>query len=213
MSLLDPGNDLPPNRAQFVRGINQVEEVRRDGQRQLVVGKCRPGVLLGAQAGHQPLQLLHRRDPVLQLPVPVIPVRVGNVPPIATPCRPKFSKLRVEVCWRRLLVLAPLWFNVHFQFYISYGTIGLFKTVSRRRAAARTEVPYPTHCKVSVCVFGQNLPLGRQREATRLAGRPRPAPAHNVRAMAWVRQAGFVQTPHKFGVTFVPLFAKLLVWA
>ena len=40
---LDARNDLPADRAIFIRRINQVEKIRRDGERELVVGQFRAG--------------------------------------------------------------------------------------------------------------------------------------------------------------------------
>ncbi len=78
---LDARDDLPANRAILVRRINQVEEIGRDGQRELVVGQFRAGIFLRRQRRHQPLQLFEGRDSMLELPVPVVPIRVGNVAP------------------------------------------------------------------------------------------------------------------------------------
>ena len=50
MGLLDPRDDLPADRAVLVRRVNQVEEIGRDGQRQLVVGQGRAGELPPASA-------------------------------------------------------------------------------------------------------------------------------------------------------------------
>ena len=41
VGFLEPRHDLAAHRAVFIRRINQVEEIRRDAQRQLVVGQLR----------------------------------------------------------------------------------------------------------------------------------------------------------------------------
>src|SRR5689334_1873392 len=43
---LDPRNDLPPDRAILIRGIDQVEKVRRDRQRQPVISQGCAGIFL-----------------------------------------------------------------------------------------------------------------------------------------------------------------------
>ena len=83
MGFLDPGDDLPANGTEFVGGIDQVKEVRGDRQGQLLIGQGGAGVLFGRESGHQPLKLLNRGDAVLELPMPIVPVRIGNVTPKA----------------------------------------------------------------------------------------------------------------------------------
>ena len=78
---LDARNDLPADRAIFIRRINQVEKIRRDGQREFGVREFRAGKFLRRERGHQPLQLFRRGDAVFELPAPVVPVGVGNVMP------------------------------------------------------------------------------------------------------------------------------------
>ena len=95
VGFLDARNDLPPDRAVLVRRIDQVEEIRRDGQGQLVVGEARARPLLRREGRHQPLQLLQRGDPVLELPVPVVPVGIRNISS-KNLCRPGVN------CFKRL---------------------------------------------------------------------------------------------------------------
>ena len=94
MGFLDARDDLPADGAMFIRRINEVEKIGRDGERELVVGEFRAGVLFRCERGHQTLQLFQRRDAVLELPVPVVPVGIGNVVPEAAPGRMElFEKL------------------------------------------------------------------------------------------------------------------------
>ena len=65
----------------LVGGVNQVEKVRRDGQRELVICEFCAGKFLRRERGHQALQLLGRRDAMFELPTPVLPVGVRNVMP------------------------------------------------------------------------------------------------------------------------------------
>jgi hypothetical protein len=48
----------------FIRGIDQVEKIRRDGQGEFVIGEFGAGVFLGRQRRQQPLQLVERGDPI-----------------------------------------------------------------------------------------------------------------------------------------------------
>ena len=52
VGFLDARDDLLADGAVFIRRVNEVEEVGRDGQRQLVIGEGRSGQLL-RQAGHR----------------------------------------------------------------------------------------------------------------------------------------------------------------
>ena len=90
VGFLDVRNDLQADRAMFVRRINQVEKIRRDGQRELVVGQFCAGEFLRRERGHQSLQLLRRGDAVFELPAPVVPVGIGNVVPEAAAGGVKF---------------------------------------------------------------------------------------------------------------------------
>ena len=73
--------------AVFVRRVNQVKEVGRDGQRQLMVGQLRAGDFLRRERRHQPLELLDSHNPVLELPVPVVPVLIQHIGPKTPPRR------------------------------------------------------------------------------------------------------------------------------
>ena len=86
----DLGNDLQPHRTMFVRRINQVEEIRRDGQCEFGVRQFRAGKFLRRERGQESLQLLRRCDAVFELPAPVIPIGVGNIVPEAAPGGVKF---------------------------------------------------------------------------------------------------------------------------
>ncbi len=82
---LDTRNDLPPDGTVLIHRIDQVEKIRRDGQRKLVVCEFRAGELLRRERGHQALQLFRRRDAVFELPAPVVPLGIRNVAPEAAP--------------------------------------------------------------------------------------------------------------------------------
>jgi hypothetical protein len=97
----------------LVRRVNEVEEIRRDGQRQLVVGQLRPGAFLRRQRGHQVFELCQRTDAVLELPTPVVPVGLGNVAPETAPRRMElFEPLKSLAC-RRLLAARGCGVTVH----------------------------------------------------------------------------------------------------
>ena len=81
LGFLHAGNHLAADGAIFIGRVNQIEEIRGDTQRQLVVGEGGPGEFLGRERGQEPLQLLNGGDAMLELPAPVIPVGVGNVVP------------------------------------------------------------------------------------------------------------------------------------
>ena len=82
---LDAGNHLPADRTVFVRRVDQVEKVRRDGEGQFMVGQSGARVFLRRQRRHQPPELFERRDAVFELPAPVVPVSVRHVRPEAAP--------------------------------------------------------------------------------------------------------------------------------
>ena len=94
---LDAGNHLAPNRAVLICGIDQIEKIGRDGQSQLCVGELGSGVFLGRQGWHEALELGQGSDPVLQLPLPIIPVPVRNVGPKAFIGRVKFFEFAYYV--------------------------------------------------------------------------------------------------------------------
>ena len=81
VGFLDARNDLAADGAVLIRRINQVEEIRRDGEGELVIRQFGPGVFLRREGRHQAHQLFQRGDPVLELPAPVVPVGVGHVGP------------------------------------------------------------------------------------------------------------------------------------
>jgi hypothetical protein len=98
---LDARNDLPADGAMLIRRVNQVEKIRRDGQRELVVRQFRAGEFLRRERGHQPLQLLRRGDAVFELPAPVVPVGIGNIVPEAAAGGVEFlQRLESVVRWR-----------------------------------------------------------------------------------------------------------------
>ena len=102
---LDPRDDLPANRAVLVGRVNEIEEVRRDGQRQLVIGQRRPGDFLRRQRRHQPLKLFDRRNAVFELPMPIIPVGIGHVGPKPPPRRAELlERFRQATRWRLFAV-------------------------------------------------------------------------------------------------------------
>jgi len=103
MGLFDAWNDLPPDRTPFVRRINQVEEIRRDGQRQLRVGELAAGEFLRRERGHQLLQLFDGGDAMFELPAPVVPVGVSHFRPKAASGRFEFFQ-RTELTTRGWLV-------------------------------------------------------------------------------------------------------------
>ena len=103
---LDARDDLPANRAVLVGRVNEVEEVGRDGQRQLVIGQRRAGDFLRRQRRHQPLELLDGGNAVLELPVPVVPVRIRHIGPKTPPRRAELlESFRQATRWRLVAVL------------------------------------------------------------------------------------------------------------
>src|SRR5439155_24018164 len=102
----DAWNDLPTDRTPFVRRINQVEEIRRDGQRQLRVGELAAGEFLRRERGHQLLKPLDGGDAMSELPAPVVPVGFQHIRPKAASDRFEFFQ-RTELTTRgRLLAIA-----------------------------------------------------------------------------------------------------------
>jgi hypothetical protein len=67
----------------LVGGIDQIEKVRRDRERQTAVREPGAGVFLRRERRHQALELFQRRDAVLELPNPAIPVLVWHIAPKA----------------------------------------------------------------------------------------------------------------------------------
>ena len=74
------GNDLLANRAVGIVTVDQVEKIRGDRERQLLVCKGAASLLVGGER-HELLELGHRRNTILQLPNPITPVTRGNVLP------------------------------------------------------------------------------------------------------------------------------------
>lgn len=91
-SLADMGNDLAADRTVGILPLDQVEVVGSDGQRELVAGEDDAGTLLGCQL-QVLLQSLKGRDPVLELPLPIIPQVGRRIGPISGRGR---KKLRTE---------------------------------------------------------------------------------------------------------------------
>ena len=94
IGLLDARDDLTADRAIRILRIDEIEEVRRDRERELVRGEEAPFPLLLGQL-QQLLQLGQRRDAVTQLPMPVVPLRGRHVLPSALAGMPVFA----EVLW------------------------------------------------------------------------------------------------------------------
>ena len=82
---LDARDDLLADGAMLVRRVNEVEEEGCDGEREFGFGELRAGEFLGREGGHQALELFERGDAVFELPMPVVPVGVGNIAPEAAP--------------------------------------------------------------------------------------------------------------------------------
>ena len=85
--LVATGDDLLADRAIRVVPVDQVEKIRRDRQRQLLLGEEAARPFPGRQR-HVALQLLDGREPVLQLPGPVPPVRLRHMRPKPLPGEP-----------------------------------------------------------------------------------------------------------------------------
>jgi len=66
--LLDARDDLLADRAMLVQRVNEIEKIRRDGERELVVRQFRAGEFLRRERGHEALQLLRRGDAMFELP-------------------------------------------------------------------------------------------------------------------------------------------------
>jgi len=74
-------------RAIRVVAVDQVEEIRRDRQRQLLVRVVAAGLLV-VRERHVALELLPGRYAVLQLPDPVSPLGLGDVLPKSLTFKP-----------------------------------------------------------------------------------------------------------------------------
>ena len=79
---LDPRNDLPPDRAIGIVGIDEIEELGRDAHAQLCPGEQHPRAFLRreAEVGFQGLEI---GDPIAQLPAPIIPLLWSGPRPMA----------------------------------------------------------------------------------------------------------------------------------
>src|SRR5262249_5306365 len=103
VSLFDARYHLPADRAILVRGVDEIEKVWSNRERQSVIGERGAGVFLGRKGRHQALKLLHAGNSMLQLPTPVVPLRLRNVAPETTARGSKLFE-GFEATWRwRLL--------------------------------------------------------------------------------------------------------------
>ena len=69
---LDPRDDLTPDRAVGIIALDQVEKMRRDGERELVAREQNARALLLGE-GEMLLELRQGGDAIFELPFPVIP--------------------------------------------------------------------------------------------------------------------------------------------
>ena len=92
--LVTARDELLAQRAIGVPAVDEVEKIRRDRERKLLVGEEATG-FLGRRECHMPLELLHRRDAVLQLPSPVAPIGFRHVLPKALALEPGGAVFRV----------------------------------------------------------------------------------------------------------------------
>ena len=76
--LLDAWDDLPPDGAVRIGGVDEVEEVRRDGHGQLVAAEQNAGALFVAERKVL-FQSRERGHTVLELPCVAVPVSLGNI--------------------------------------------------------------------------------------------------------------------------------------
>ena len=79
---LQLGDNLPPDGAVRVVAFDEVEKVRRDGQRQLAARYLDARAFAGRQ-DEMLLKLFEPGNPVLELPFPVVPLLGGHVGPVA----------------------------------------------------------------------------------------------------------------------------------
>jgi hypothetical protein len=84
VGFFDSGNDLAANRAIFIGRVDEIEEVRRDGHGQLGIGEDGSSSFLGGEGRKKFFELLDGGYPVLELPLPVVPLVIGNMGPKAT---------------------------------------------------------------------------------------------------------------------------------
>jgi len=77
---LDAWDDLATDGAVRIGAVNEVEEVRRDGEREFLAGQQDAFAFLGRKR-QQRLQRLQRGDAMTELPAPIVPVRGRDVRP------------------------------------------------------------------------------------------------------------------------------------
>jgi hypothetical protein len=80
-------DDLLANRAVRVVAVDEVEKIRRDRERQFLVREQAARPLLGRER-HVALELLDGREPVLELPRPILPVGCRDVLPKSLALKP-----------------------------------------------------------------------------------------------------------------------------
>ena len=80
--LFQPGNHLAADGAVRVLPVDQVKKVGCDAQGQFAAGENRPGAFLRRQL-QQRFELSQRGNPVLQLPLPVVPLGGVHIGPAA----------------------------------------------------------------------------------------------------------------------------------
>ena len=78
----DPRNDLTPDRAIRIIALDQIEKMRRDGERELRAGKQNAAAFF-IRKFEMLLELGERSDPIFQLPFPIIPEFGRDIGPIA----------------------------------------------------------------------------------------------------------------------------------
>ena len=105
--LLHARDDLATDGTILVARVNKIEEIGRDGQGQFVMlARTVPSNSSGRQRGQEALQFLQRRNAVLKLPLPIIPIGIGDIAPEASAGRMEFfqamEKRRVGFLWLRL---------------------------------------------------------------------------------------------------------------
>ena len=81
---LDARDDLASDRAVRVGAVNEVEEVWRDGEGQLLPGEQYTFAFLGCKR-QEDFQRFYRCDAMTELPAPVVPVRWRDVRPQPLP--------------------------------------------------------------------------------------------------------------------------------
>ena len=102
--LFDPRDDLAPDRiVRILIARDQVEKMRRDGEREFVAGKQHPAAFLVAQVEIF-LELGERGDPILELPFPIVP-KFRRDPAIAGPIA---GRVRDELFPVQFLLIAEV---------------------------------------------------------------------------------------------------------